>query len=154
MINATFEDLRLGKMQDGPTIKSCRGRGGVVEVRSHSSHSSHAAIRWYRCGKELAANGWARWRRCTGRTWVRTATTPSQTSEHRLPIAPQLPANGPMLTPVSLVRLGQMAALDDAKSQDYFSEEMLISRRDTKQAAEVTTRLNPSGSVAAHVELS
>eukprot|EP01045_Picozoa_sp_COSAG04_P055136 COSAG04_NODE_25029_length_313_cov_0.710280_1_plen_55_part_10 len=34
MINATFEDLRLGKMQDGPTIKSCRGRGGLVEVRN------------------------------------------------------------------------------------------------------------------------
>ena len=33
VINATFEDLRLGKMQDGPTIKSCRGRGGLVEVR-------------------------------------------------------------------------------------------------------------------------
>ena len=132
---------------------------GIVEVRSHSSHSSHAAIRLHRCGKELAANGWARWRRCTGRTWVRTATTPSQTSERRLPIAPQLPApqacaNGPMLTPVSLVRLGQMAALDAAKSQDYFSEEMLISRRDTKQAAEVTTRPTPPGSVAAHVELS
>ena len=35
MSNATFEDLRLGKMQDGPTIKSCRGRGGLVEVCNH-----------------------------------------------------------------------------------------------------------------------
>ena len=61
-----------------------------------------------------------------------------------------------MLTSVSLVRLGQMAdsvgAALEAQPQDYFSEEMLISRRDTKQAAEVTTRPNPFGSVAAHVE--
>eukprot|EP01045_Picozoa_sp_COSAG04_P029837 COSAG04_NODE_5004_length_1784_cov_1.503858_2_plen_71_part_01 len=35
MANATFEDLRLGKMQDGPTVKSCRGRGGLVEVCNH-----------------------------------------------------------------------------------------------------------------------
>ena len=29
--NVTFEDIRLGKVQVGPIIKSCRGRGGVVE---------------------------------------------------------------------------------------------------------------------------
>ena len=31
VINATFEDIRIGTVQDGPTIKSCRGRGGLVE---------------------------------------------------------------------------------------------------------------------------
>eukprot|EP01047_Picozoa_sp_COSAG01_P018224 COSAG01_NODE_983_length_12354_cov_2.780335_8_plen_372_part_00 len=29
--NATFEDITILRVQDGPTIKSCRGRGGVVE---------------------------------------------------------------------------------------------------------------------------
>ena len=42
VINATFEDLRLGKMQDGPTVKSCRGRGGLVEVRNHPAGSTLA----------------------------------------------------------------------------------------------------------------
>ena len=56
MINATFEDLRLGKMQDGPTIKSCRGRGGLVEVRNHSLRKplqTNAQIECWRGGQDI-----------------------------------------------------------------------------------------------------